>query len=224
MLAMLWTVTISHDLIAAATSEKSTASEPRKLSEEKARALAVYAPRPPYPELARAQGITGSGVVRVSVDPSSGVVTAARMQLSTGHSFLDDVALAAFRKWRFKPGTVSQVRIPITFSMRFLYVRTLGDMSWLQNVTNWSLPYYPLQAVQKGLTGSGVAVMKIDAQTGSVTSAVMLKSTGQKILDNAALQAFRQWRFKPGTLTTLDIPIEFTRASPTGPRLKEAGL
>jgi TonB family protein len=66
--------------------------------------------------------------------------------------------------------------------------------------------------------------MKIDAQTGSVTSAVMLKSTGQKILDNAALQAFRQWRFKPGTLTTLDIPIEFTRASPTGPRLKEAGL
>ena len=66
--------------------------------------------------------------------------------------------------------------------------------------------------------------MKIDAQTGSVTSAVMLKSTGQRILDSAALQAFRQWRFKPGTLTTLDIPIEFTRASPIGPRLKEAAL
>lgn len=137
------------------------------------------------------------------------------MQLSTGHKFLDDVALAAFRKWRFKPGTVSQVRIPITFLLHFLYVRALGDRLWLQSVTDWSLPYYPLQAVQKGLTGSGVAVMKIDAQTGSVTSAAMLKSTGQKILDKAALQAFRQWRFKPGTLTTLQIPIEFTRVSPT---------
>jgi TonB family protein len=216
MLAGLWMVMISHGPIAAATPEKSRTSEPRRLSEEKARALAVYAPRPPYPELARAQGITGSGVVRVTVDPSSGAVTATRMQVSIGHRFLDDVALAAFRKWRFKPGSVSQVRIPITFSLRGLYVRTLGDRSWLQSATNWSLPYYPLLAIQKGLTGSGVAVMKIDAQTGSVTSAVMLKSTGHRILDSAALQAFRQWRFKPGTLTTLDIPIEFTRASLTG--------
>jgi len=216
MLAGLWVVMISHDPIVAATPEKSTASEPRKLSEEKARALAVYAPRPPYPELARAQGITGSGVVRVSVDPSSGVVTAARMQLSTGHKFLDDVALATFRKWRFRPGTVSQVRIPITFSLRFLYVRALGDRSWLQNVTNWFLPYYPLAAVYKGLSGSGVAIVRIDAQTGSVTSASMLKSTGQKILDNAALQAFPKWRFKPSTLTTLEFAIEFMRASLAG--------
>ena len=190
--------------------------EPRRLSEEKARALAVYAPRPPYPDLARAQGMTGSGVVRVSVDPSSGVVTAAQMQLSTGHKFLDDVALATFPKWRFRPGTVSEVRIPITFSLHFLYVRTSGNRSWLQNATHWFLPYYPREAVYGGLTGSGVAILKIDARTGSVTSASMLKSTGQEILDNAALQAFRQWRFKPRTLTTVEIRIEFTKASPTG--------
>jgi len=207
---------LSNDLIVAAMPEQSAASEPRRLSEKKARALAVYAPRPLYPELARAQGITGYGVVRVSVDPSSGVVTASRMQLSTGHKFLDDLALEAFRKWRFKPGSVSQVRIPITFCMRSLYVRSLGERSWLQNVTNWSLPYYPLQAIYKGVTGSGVGIMKIDAQSGSVSSASMLKSTGHQILDNAALQAFRQWHFKPGTLTTLEIPVEFARAAPAG--------
>ena len=217
---MLCAVMLSHGPIAAATTENSATSEPRSLSEEKARALAVYAPRPPYPELARAQGITGSGVIIVTVDPSSGAVTTTRMQVSTGHRFLDDVALAAFRKWRFKPGSVSKVRIPITFVLSGLYVRTPGDKSWLQSVTNWSLPYYPILAVHKGLTGSGLAVMKIDAQTGSVTSAVMLKSTGHRILDSAALQAFRHWSFKPGTLTTLDIPIEFTRASPSR-RLKQ---
>jgi TonB family protein len=215
VLAVLWIVMISHNPIVAATPEKATAPEPRKLSEKKARALAIYAPRPPYPELARANGLTGSGVVRVSVDPSSGVVAAVRMELSTGHIFLDDVALATFRKWRFRPGTVSQVRIPITFSLRFLYVRALGDRSWLQNVTNWFLPFYPLEAVDKGLTGSGVAILKIDAQTGSVTSAAMLKSTGHLMLDRAALLAFREWRFKPRTLTTLEIPIEFVRASLT---------
>ena len=216
MLAVLWMVMISHDPIVAATPEKSTASEPRKLSEQKARALAVYAPKPPYPDLARAGGMTGRGVVRVSVDPSSGVVTAAQMQLSTGHRFLDDVALATFRKWRFRPGTVSEVRIPITFSLRFLYVRTSGDRLWLQNATYWFLPYYPREAIYGGVTGSGVAILKIDPRTGSVTSASMLKSTGQEILDNVALLAFRQWRFKPGTVTTLEIPIEFTKASPTG--------
>src|SRR5437773_12157420 len=145
--------------------------------------------------------MTGRGIVRVSVDPSSGVVTAAQIQLSTGHKFLDDVALATFRKWRFRPGTVSEVRIPITFSLRFLYVRVLGDRLWLQNTTHWFLPYYPRKAVWGGVTGSGVAILKIDARTGSVTSASMLKSTGQEILDSAALQAFRQWRFKPRTLT-----------------------
>ena len=103
LFAVLWTVMIPHEPSVAAVTGKSTASEPRRLSEEKARALALYAPKPAYPELARAQGITGSGVVRVSVDPSTGVVTAARMELSAGHRFLDDRALATFRRWRFKP-------------------------------------------------------------------------------------------------------------------------
>lgn len=216
MLAALWMVMISHDPIVAATPEKSTASEPRKLSEEKARALALYAPKPPYPYEARKIGMTGAGVVIVSVDPSTGVVTAAQMERSMGHKLLDDAALATFRKWRFRPGTVSEVRIPITFSLRFLCVRTLGDRLWLQNATHWFLPYYPRKAIYGGVTGNGVAILKIDPRNGSVTSASMLKSTGQQILDNAALQAFRQWRFKPRTLTTVEISIGFARVSPTG--------
>lgn len=211
VLAALLTVMVSHNSTIAAATENSPPSERRKLSEKEARALALYAPKPPYPELARSQGITGSGVVRVSVDPSSGVVTAARMQVSTGHITLDDLALATFRKWRFRPGTVSHVRIPITFSIRFLYVRTSEDKPWLQNVTNWLLPYYPVSAIYKGVRGSGVAILKIDEQTGSVTSAAMLKSTGHQVLDSAAVYAFRQWRFKPGSPTTLQIPIEFAR-------------
>jgi TonB family protein len=56
-------------------------------------------------------------------------------------------------------------------------------------------------------------IVKINPRTGLVASASMLKSTGHEILDNAALRAFRQWHFKPGMLTTVEIPVEFTAKS-----------
>ncbi|PYJ24375.1 MAG: hypothetical protein DME91_09120 [Verrucomicrobia bacterium] len=57
------------------------------------------------------------GVCIVSVDPASGNVTGASMERSTGDSTLDKSAVNAFRKWRFRPGTVSKVRIPVEFTM-----------------------------------------------------------------------------------------------------------
>ena len=57
----------------------------------------------------------GSGIVLMDVDYNTGKVTAARILVSTGNSRFDDAALAAFRKWRFKPHTPSPVKTPITF-------------------------------------------------------------------------------------------------------------
>ncbi len=76
---------------------------------------AVYAPRTTYPADARAKGWAGIGIVLVDVDLKSGQVTAARMLQSTAYRVLDEAALNAFRQWRFKPSTVSHVRIPIRF-------------------------------------------------------------------------------------------------------------
>jgi protein TonB len=77
--------------------------------------LATYAPNPEYPSEARTRHITGSGVCVVDVNPGSGNVTGASMAESTGSPILDDSAVRTFRKWRFKPGTVSRVRIPVEF-------------------------------------------------------------------------------------------------------------
>jgi protein TonB len=82
-----------------------------------AKAMAVYAPRPPYPYEARAHKITGSGVCVVDVDTPSGNVTSASMSQSIGSPILDNATVSTFRQWRFRPGTVSKVRIPITFTM-----------------------------------------------------------------------------------------------------------
>jgi len=91
------------------------ADRPATMSISSATALALYAPRPHYPTEARSQRITGSGVCVVSVDPRNGSVTEASMAQSTGDPRLDNAAIRAFRRWRFKPGTVSKVKIPIEF-------------------------------------------------------------------------------------------------------------
>ena len=68
-------------------------------------------------------------------------------------------------------------------------------------------PEYPSSARSQHLTGSGVAVVQVDPKSGHVTSARILDSTGHKILDESALKAFRQWRFKPGAASEIHIPI-----------------
>ena len=79
---------------------------------------AIYTPKPVYrPEWAK-QGLTGKGVVLVTIDQQMGKVTGARMLQSTGNKQLDGAALEAYSQWRFQPGTGSQVKIPIEFASR----------------------------------------------------------------------------------------------------------
>lgn len=82
-----------------------------------ARVSALSAPRPEYPYEARRQKVTGNGIVVMTVDSITGRVTDVVMEASTGSSVLDNAAIAGFRKWRFKPGTASRVKSPITFTM-----------------------------------------------------------------------------------------------------------
>jgi TonB family protein len=72
-------------------------------------------------------------------------------------------------------------------------------------------PAYRAEWAKQGLTGKGVVLVNIDKQTGNVTGARMLTSTGNQQLDGAALQAYSQWRFDPRTVVVsqLKIPIEF---------------
>jgi TonB family protein len=73
-------------------------------------------------------------------------------------------------------------------------------------------PEYRNEWARQGLTGKGVVLITIDKQTGKVTGAQMLQSTGNKQLDGSALETYSRWRFDPRTVTVsqLKIPIEFT--------------
>ncbi len=80
------------------------------------RAAMIFKPNIQYPYEAKRSKITGSGVILVSVSPS-GSVNSATMGKSTGSPILDNAATSAFRSARFKPGTVPNVKIPITFTL-----------------------------------------------------------------------------------------------------------
>jgi len=90
-------------------------STPSSLSLSAAQAMAVSAPLPEYPYEAKHANISGSGVCVMLVDTVSGKVTNATMTQSTGNRILDKVTTDTFRRWRFKPGSVSQVRVPVTY-------------------------------------------------------------------------------------------------------------
>jgi protein TonB len=86
------------------------------MSISSAKALAINSPRPEYPYEARSRHITGSGVCVVSVS-ADGTVTDATMAQSIGNPILDNSAVSAFKRWRFKAGVAPKVKIPITFTM-----------------------------------------------------------------------------------------------------------
>lgn len=81
-----------------------------------AKALAVSAPRVEYPYQARAKEITGSGIYVMTINPR-GLVTSVKVGSSSGHAILDRQALTTLKRWRFRPGTVTKISMPVTWTL-----------------------------------------------------------------------------------------------------------
>jgi protein TonB len=90
-------------------------SVPVPVSLSVAQSMAITAPLPDYPYEAKRRNLTGSGTCVVTVDTATGTVTNATMFQSTGSPLLDKLTIQTFKSWRFKPGTVSEVRVPISY-------------------------------------------------------------------------------------------------------------
>ena len=107
------TVAVALLLVPIASERSLAASDKSKNS-----AKVFEAPRPKYPYAARKRRLEGSGVLLINVDVETGRVRSVRMLKSTGHKLLDDSALEAFAKWRFRPRAVpSKVKVPIKFTL-----------------------------------------------------------------------------------------------------------
>jgi TonB family protein len=95
--------------------EAASISAPVPMSLSVAQSMAITAPMPDYTYEMKRRNLSGTGVCLVTVDPATGTVTNATMFQSTGNPLLDKITIQTFKSWRFKPGTVSQVRVPISY-------------------------------------------------------------------------------------------------------------
>jgi TonB family protein len=77
----------------------------------------AYAPRPNYPAEARRRNLQGCGrlILHVRAD---GNIARVDVEGSTGASLLDQTAMAAYSKWRFKPGRARVVGATFCFTTR----------------------------------------------------------------------------------------------------------
>jgi len=99
----------------AVQSEATSVSAPVPMSLSVAQSMAISAPLPGYTYEMKRRNLTGNGICVVTIDTATGTVTNATMFQSTGSAMLDKLTIQSFKGWRFKPGTVSQVRVPISY-------------------------------------------------------------------------------------------------------------
>ncbi len=80
-------------------------------------------PAPEYPRLARRRGWQGTVLLAVRVK-EDGIVAAVSVRTGSPYSILDEAALEAVEKWRFRPGTKDglpvsmEVLVPVRFVLR----------------------------------------------------------------------------------------------------------
>jgi TonB family protein len=199
------------------------AADLKRIPTVEEKAVAISAPRPDYPYEARRAGITGAGVVVLEIDVETGKVTSALMAQSTGSTILDGAALGAFRQWRFKPGTVSKVKIPIRFTVGGEVVTeyhvkekpmddALAAFLGKGTVIKGPIPAYPRSVPWTTKQGSGRYELHVQ-KDGRVSEVRVLKRSGDDIFDRTTVETLRQWRLRRGPVI-LELPLSF-KLTPT---------
>ena len=194
-----------------------SADEDFNLVEEMRKGNVLYAPHPTYPYEARRLHTFGSGVVRLKVDPETGNVAEATMQLSTGSAILDNETLSALRLWKFKPHTATRAKIPITYTLLgvlFTYKKDehplaemLAPFLGAGAVRKAKVPEYPDRAHWQFKHGKGRYEIHVAAD-GQVENVLVLQSSGDPTFDKAAVKTLGKWELNRGPLV-VELPLSF---------------
>jgi len=185
--------------------------------------------QPDYPEAARGDSIEGTVWLKVYVDEAGRVIQAS-VQKSDNPAF-NEPAIAAARQWTFKP--VMQegkpvglwVSIPYKFKLRkkenVQSAPVSGTIGVKQEPPAEDLkvdkdpeaikrvnPKYPEKAFQDGIEGIVWTKMWIDT-SGNVVEAKVSK-TDNDVFNEAAIDAGKQWKFKPALLNGKPVAVWIT--------------
>jgi TonB family protein len=95
---------------------------PQAYIPEKYKGIILYAPEPDFPPTAQSQNtMGGQGVYRLVINQKTGTVDEVGVLRRSGFQPLDAVAVMTFFQWKFRPGTLKQLDVPVSFN-RFVQV------------------------------------------------------------------------------------------------------
>lgn len=171
---------------------------------------------PVYPEEARAEHVSGMVVLETVID-HTGAVRDIKVLKALPRG-LTEAAVDAVKQWVFKPGTINGEAVDVIFNLTINFkldkndtydgpIRVGGDVK-APVVMERVDPVYTAEARKRGITGI-VIVEAIIGRDGLVKKVTVLKPLPYG-LDQAAVDAVKQWKFKPGTLEGKPVDVIYT--------------
>jgi len=171
---------------------------------------------PLYPEKARREGISGLVILETVID-HTGVVRDIKVLKGLPNG-LSESAVNAVQQWVFKPGTLNGEAVDVLFNLTINFnlgdkasgdapLRVGGDVRapvLMEKVE----PVYTPEARERRI--SGIMILEaVIGRDGLVKNVSILKPLPFG-LNQAAVDAVKQWKFKPGTLEGKPVDVIYT--------------
>jgi TonB family protein len=165
-----------------------------------------------YPEAAIKAKVEGKVVIEATTNIDGDVVEAKVLQ---GHPLLGQAAVEAIKQWKYEPYIETGEKKPVQFTMivNFRLPRESEDKTIVLSAQQSPKlikrvnPKYPPQALKAGVSGK-VVIEATTGKEGDVTDAVVID--GHQLLNPAALDAVRQWKYEPYLIKGMKKPVKFT--------------
>jgi TonB family protein len=176
---------------------------------------------PVYPESARQARIEGVVILEAKVDEQGNVVDT---RVLRSIKDLDQAAIDALKQWKYEPMVIDGKPRKVLFTVTVRFVLDEGStLTALKKFASGAViankevkppklikevaPVYPEAARAAGVAGVVILGVKTD-EYGRVQDVVILRSI--PLLDQAAIDAVRQWVYEPLIRDGKAVPVVFT--------------
>jgi len=176
---------------------------------------------PVYPEEARKAGVEGVVILEAKADEQGNVVDA---RILRSVDPLDNAALAAVRQWKYEPLVIAGKARKVLFTVTVRFTLKDGEKAKMlekfaagavkaegaiepPKLVEEVVPVYPEAARVAGVQGVVILSVRTDA-TGKVADTIVLRSI--PLLDQAAIDAVRQWVYEPKVIGGQTVSVVFT--------------
>jgi protein TonB len=165
---------------------------------------------PEYPIEALNARQQGAVILETTIG-TTGKVTDVRVIRSI--PLLDTAAVEAVRQWEYAPTVIDEVVVPVISSVAVEFKLTapppvrVGGTIKAPEQTRRVSPPYPPEAQAAGVQGIVIMEATIGVD-GKVTDVRVLRSI--PLLDQAAMDAVRQWEYAPTVVNGIPVPVVMT--------------